>query len=139
MGQADILKALDDLNTRERKLGGYIALVSDFYPRGEKASKKVLVYMATPENELYRGPRNMVTMATEISMANGHAGSNVEYVTRLADYVRENIPEDNDEHLFTLDKCVRYLTERRQWANRIAKERVIALPYNNMVGPVIAN
>ena len=39
----------------------------------------------------------------------GASGSNAEYVTRLADFVRRHIPHDDDRELFQLDAQVRHL------------------------------
>ena len=41
--------------------------------------------------------------------AHGHCGSNVEYVVNLAEYCRNHIPEDNDRHLFELERKVKEL------------------------------
>ncbi|BFZ07419.1 hypothetical protein BsWGS_10458 [Bradybaena similaris] len=68
---------------------------------------QVLLYTATPDNDLYLGPADISTMARQIVNASGSAGSNVEYVTKTADFVRKYIPEDQDSHLFSLDAKVR--------------------------------
>lgn len=66
----------------------------------------VMVYAATPKNSLYLGPAAPEQLATEIASAQGHAGHNVEYLVRLADFMREKVSE-YDEHLFELEKLVR--------------------------------
>lgn len=68
---------------------------------------QVLLYTATPDNDLYLGAADISTMARQIVNASGSAGSNVEYVTKTADFVRKYIPEDQDSHLFSLDAKVR--------------------------------
>ncbi|CAG5117798.1 unnamed protein product [Candidula unifasciata] len=68
---------------------------------------QVLLYTATPDNDLYLGPADVSVMARQIVSASGSAGSNVEYVTKTADFVRKYIPEDQDSHLFSLDAKVR--------------------------------
>lgn len=135
VGRDYILKALGYLNKRETALGGYTTLVEDFYSRNGEL-RKVLIYTATSDNELYLGPCDMATMAMEITTANGHAGSNVEYVIRLAEYVRKHIPEDNDVHLFTLEKYICYLTQRRKTVERNLSESIIALTYDRLVDVV---
>ncbi len=37
----------------------------------------------------------------------GEAGHNIEYVLRLAEFFRANLPEVIDDHLFTLESLVR--------------------------------
>lgn len=122
------------LNKRESKLGGYNTVVENFFARN-KETRKVLVYTATTENEHYLGPCNMATMATEIMSANGEAGSNTEYVTRLAEYVRKHIPEEKDLHLFTLEKYILYLTQRRNVTHRV-NDTVIPLTYDRLIGEI---
>lgn len=78
----------------------------------------------------------MAAMAMEIVKANGHAGSNIEYVTRLATYVRENIPEENDDHLFTLEKYVLCLKQHSNRVDHTTLEPIIALTYDQLVDSV---
>lgn len=133
-GRNHILKALSYLNKRESKLGGYNTVVENFFARNQEI-RKVLVYTATTENEHYLGPCNMATMATEIMSAKGEAGSNTEYVTRLAEYVRKHIPEEKDLHLFTLEKYILYLTQRRN-VNHHVNDTVIPLTYDRLIGEI---
>jgi ChaC-like protein len=44
-----------------------------------------------------------------VTTAVGFSGPNFEYVTKLADFVRNNIPQDTDQHLFELDSKIRQL------------------------------
>ena len=109
-GRTEIVKALGYLNVRETELGGYSTVVVPFYPRDDPSKTiNVMLYIATPENRSYMGPADVKAIAKQVIGATGTAGANVEYVTRLADYVREMIPEDDDNHLFTLDYEVRSL------------------------------
>ena len=48
-------------------------------------------------------------MRMQVVRSHGLSGSNVEYVTRLADFVRRHIPLDDDRDLFQLDARVRQL------------------------------
>ena len=68
---------------------------------------QVLTYTVTPDNDMYLGPAGFTDMARQIATASGSAGSNVEYVTKMAEFVRSYIPEDNDSYLFELDRMVR--------------------------------
>ena len=47
--------------------------------------------------------------ACQVVKCAGVSGSNAEYVTRLADFVRRHIPRDDDDELFQLDAHVRRL------------------------------
>ena len=67
----------------------------------------MLVYAATPKNPLYLGPANLQHIAVQIASARGQAGFNVEYLVRLADFMRKEVPDFDDEHLFELEKLVR--------------------------------
>ena len=45
----------------------------------------------------------------QVVKCSGVSGSNWEYITRLADFVRQHIPHDDDQQLFQLDAQVRHL------------------------------
>ncbi|GFN87017.1 gamma-glutamylcyclotransferase [Plakobranchus ocellatus] len=82
-----------------------------------KKSIQVLVCTVTQECDLYLGYDEVDNMASQIVSASGSAGTNVEYVTKTADYVRMHIPEDEDSHLFQLDAKVRELVYRAHARN----------------------
>lgn len=96
------------LNEREIALGGY-ELRPLRFNCNEKPSHSfnVLVYAATPKNPLYLGPATLEHIAVQIASARGYSGLNVEYLIRLADFMREEVPDFNEEHLFELEKLVR--------------------------------
>lgn len=56
----------------------------------------------------------MPSIADQIVESRGPSGHNVEYLLRLADFVREQVPEASDEHLFALEALVRDRVEARQ-------------------------
>ncbi|KAJ7389786.1 Glutathione-specific gamma-glutamylcyclotransferase 1 [Desmophyllum pertusum] len=101
-------RAMGKLNEREIALGGY-ELRRLRFSCNEKPSHSfcVLVYAATPKNTLYLGPATLEQIAVQIASARGHSGLNVEYLIRLADFMREKVPEFDEEHLFELEKLVR--------------------------------
>jgi len=45
----------------------------------------------------------------QVVKCSGVSGSNAEYVIRLADFIRQHIPHDDDNELFQLDAKVRRL------------------------------
>lgn len=106
--------ALSYLEQRECQLGGYLVSYTKFYPRiasefsglsGE--AFPVMLYIATPTNEYWAGEDRLELIAEQIVDASGPSGHNVEYLIRLAIFMREEIPGVHDEHLFTLEKLVR--------------------------------
>lgn len=116
-GTKMVERALDHLGMRECALGGYIHDMLPFRSRvdtfGSNPDLRVLVFSATNTNNLYFGPASPEEIANQIIDCKGTCGYNVEYVTRLADYVRKYIPEDRDDHLFYLDYLVRTLLKKR--------------------------
>lgn len=111
--------ALPYLSTRECQLGGYKIFTVNFYPRpilsptnnnyitGEK--RDALMYIAVPENRHWLGEAPLLDIAKQILQCRGPSGTNVEYLLRLADFMRDEIPEALDDHLFSLERLVRNL------------------------------
>lgn len=64
-----------------------------------------LVFSATEENEFYLGPEKMSSMAMMIADAEGPSGHNVEYLVKICDFMRDELPPYiGDNHLFRLEK-----------------------------------
>ncbi|XP_052706369.1 glutathione-specific gamma-glutamylcyclotransferase 1-like [Crassostrea angulata] len=128
-GASDIEDAKQKLDTRETVLGGYISIQTTFYDEYGVQSE-VTVFTATPDNDLYVGqicdhPHDDVEhISTQVVGAQGRAGTNAEYVIKLANYVRRHFPNEDDEHLFLLEKKV---TEKLR--NR---SRTIQINYDHM-------
>ncbi|XP_049886064.1 putative glutathione-specific gamma-glutamylcyclotransferase 2 [Pectinophora gossypiella] len=109
--------ALPYLSTRECQLGGYRTYVVNFHPRpslflpsssnSPSEKKDALLYIAVPENRHWLGAAPLPDIAKQILECQGSSGSNVEYLLRLADFMREEIPEALDEHLFSLERLVK--------------------------------
>jgi cation transport protein ChaC len=108
--------ALQYLDQRECKLGGYETTYTKFYPRiatehsamsGE--AFPVLLYIATSSehNRYWLGEDKLEMIAQQIVESRGMAGHNVEYLVRLAMFMREELPGIYDEHIFELDRLVR--------------------------------
>lgn len=116
-GEENIENALSHLESRETKLGGYRKFITKFYgrdakdPIGEEETFAdvidVLCFTATPSNPHYLGPCDVELMADQIVGTSGSCGPNSEYITRLAQFLLEHIPEDNDTFLFTLDAKIK--------------------------------
>jgi len=98
--------ALRYLNCREVELGGYRSDVVTFVPRSGRPFQ-VLLYIATPDSREWSGPAPLERIASQITDCRGPAGHNVEYLLRLAEFVKAHIPECYDEHLLGLEALVR--------------------------------
>ncbi|XP_061171950.1 glutathione-specific gamma-glutamylcyclotransferase 1-like [Saccostrea echinata] len=111
VGSSNIQEVKEKLNVRETVLGGYTSFYTTFYNE-EGVHSKVLVFNATKDNDLYVGPMSddphddVEHIAKQVVAARGKAGTNAEYVIKLAYFVRHYFPKENDQHLFLLDKKV---------------------------------
>lgn len=112
--------ALKYLEQRECVLGGYETKYTKFFPRiasefsgisGEAFS--VVLYIATPTNIYWAGDDSLEIIAEQIVNASGPSGHNIEYLLRLAIFMRDEIQHAEDDHLFTLEMLV-----RKKLANR---------------------
>ncbi|KAJ8356282.1 hypothetical protein SKAU_G00190760 [Synaphobranchus kaupii] len=101
---SQIEESLKYLNVREAVLGGYITKAVDFIPQGnEEAPLLALVYIATADNPIYLGPASPEKIAAQIAVSHGKTGHNIEYLLRLADFMRKCCPEVEDTHLFSIE------------------------------------
>lgn len=100
--------SLGYLDEREAQLGGYSVRFVQFRPRDPREETfPALVYIATPNNPLYLGPASAVQLADEVLAARGFCGANAEYVLKLARFMKEEVPDAWDDHLFTLESLLR--------------------------------
>ena len=115
-GRAFLLKDVHSarmyLDHRETSLGGYTTLSMDFYTDEEAVVIKVLVYVALPSNPQYLGPAPLAQIASEIVVAEGCNGHNVEYLAKLIAFMKIHAPSDEeDHHLQSLDNHVRQVLQ----------------------------
>lgn len=114
--------ALCYLKQRECTLGGYETLYTKFYPRiaaddmafcGE--AFPTLLYIATEANDLWMGDTPLPIIAQEIADCRGASGTNVEYLLRLANFMRDELDgvSVEDDHLFELETMVRRILDER--------------------------
>ena len=107
-GSEKIEKALDYLQLREQTIGQYEIRIVPVYTQGTTSEPIYsLVYYATPKNDLYLGDGPIEQLADDIATGYGKVGHNIEYLFRLTDFMRQYLPDDTEEHLFSLDKLVR--------------------------------
>ena len=101
---ADTLGHLD-----HREKGGYRRLdVPLFLPGGEEHAElevEGLCYLAEEGNECYLGSAPDVEIAAQVLESHGPSGSNVEYVLRLSEALRELGADD--PHVFAIEALVR--------------------------------
>uniref|UniRef100_A0A3Q3W0L9 Gamma-glutamylcyclotransferase n=1 Tax=Mola mola TaxID=94237 RepID=A0A3Q3W0L9_MOLML len=96
--------SLQYLHTREVILGGYIMETVEFFPKEESQEPLLaLVYIATSDNPIYLGPAADKEIAHQIVACRGKSGHNIEYLVRLAEFMRLHCPEVEDEHLFSIE------------------------------------
>ncbi|XP_014254658.1 putative glutathione-specific gamma-glutamylcyclotransferase 2 isoform X2 [Cimex lectularius] len=114
--------AIPYLNEREVKLGGYRTAFSWFHPE-EGEPFLVLLYMATPDSSNWLGSASDYEIAQDILHSSGPSGHNVEYLLRLAEFVRNQAPDVEDPHLFGLESIVRMEIRER------------GLPLETLMGP----
>ena len=110
-GKENTRKALGHLTTREQSLGCYDTQMLTFHSTSQRHNNNnkisVLVYYASPQNDCYRGYASDVEISSDIFLSSGVCGSNIEYLFRLADFMREEVPCEKDEHLHVLENLVR--------------------------------
>ena len=96
-------EALDYLNNREMKLGGYEQRVKMFHPLNKTIPPTpILVYIANANSSSWLGPAPPEEIAQQVIQSKGPSGHNVEYVIRLAMWVHQTLPGIVDRHLFKI-------------------------------------
>lgn len=101
---SQVEESLKYLNVREAVRGGYLTEAVDFFPQGKNQSPvQALVYIATADNPMYMGPASTEEIAAQIAVCKGKSGFNIEYLLRLAEFMRLSCPEVEDHHLFSIE------------------------------------
>ncbi|KAM3871335.1 glutathione-specific gamma-glutamylcyclotransferase 1-like [Diretmus argenteus] len=104
---SQIEESLQYLNMREAVLGGYVTEIVEFVPReNDQAKLLALVYIATSDNPIYLGPASETEIASQIAICRGNTGHNMEYLLRLAEFMRLFCPEVEDDHLFSIEAAL---------------------------------
>lgn len=105
--ESHIEESLQYLNMREVVAGGYITEMVEFIPKEKgHGALLALVYIATSDNPIYLGPASEEEIAAQIVICRGRAGHNVEYLIRLAEFMRLRCPEVDDQHLFSIEAAI---------------------------------
>lgn len=101
---SQVEESLKYLNVREMVCGGYMTKMVDFFPEGDdQPAVQALVYIATSDNPLYLGPATSEEIGAQIAMSRGKTGHNLEYLLRLAEFMRSSCPHVEDHHLFSIE------------------------------------
>lgn len=117
VGESQLRLGMEHLGMRECKLGGYSCMVLPFVSRSAEPDEdddvddskeiRVWTFVATPQNNLYLGPASLDDLTVQVVRCRGPSGTNAEYVLRMAEFIKRNIPEDDDDHLFELERRVK--------------------------------
>lgn len=101
------------LDTREVQLGGYTTILTEFMPLDENVEPfPVLIYIALESNDQYLGKASYPSMALDIISSKGQAGHNLEYLAKLAQFMRENLMSVQDDHLYLLEQLCIFMLKR---------------------------
>ena len=104
MTGSQVEESLKYLDVRETACGGYTTKMVDFFPQGENQMPvQALVYIATSDNPLYLGPASPEAIGAQIAVCRGKTGHNLEYLLRLAQFMRSSCPHVEDPHLFSIE------------------------------------
>lgn len=104
------MMALEHLSNREQAIGGYQTRIVYFFPKDtmfKAHAIPVRVFYASPDNRYFLGSRSDNDICLDIFLSFGTSGSNIEYLFRLADFMRSEVQGENDEHLFAIENLVR--------------------------------
>ncbi|XP_059474868.1 putative glutathione-specific gamma-glutamylcyclotransferase 2 [Neocloeon triangulifer] len=105
----DVIRKLD-----HREKGGYDRVFVDFHYRdGQTVIKDVTIYIASHDNPLYSPHEgDDLELARHILNSHGPSGSNLEYVLKLADAIRDLYPDEEhhlDDHVMQLEENLKSL------------------------------
>eukprot|EP00111_Clytia_hemisphaerica_P010914 TCONS_00031967-protein len=109
-GNENVKKVYDYLFMREQSIGCYDLKVLPVVPKDKKINNgkpiMALVYYATPKNPHYV-EESEEKSAKCIATSHGLAGHSIEYLFRVTDFMTEHLPNEEEPHLYNVDRMVR--------------------------------
>lgn len=96
-----------------------------------------MIYIALEENEQYLGKASYEEMARDIITSEGTSGHNLEYLAKLAKFMRNHLPNIEDDHLYLLEQMCIFILQNlnsslihhfenhqveKKWLNRVNME-----------------
>lgn len=97
---------MERLNIREQRFTNRKSLTM-YSPSDQMLSESVLVFLGSKQSEFLLEDAPILSMAKQIADSHGPSGANSEYLFRLANFMREEVPEARDDHLFQLEEAVK--------------------------------
>ena len=73
----------------------------------------MLVYSANEDNQHYMGPAPIEDLAQQIVGCRGPSGHNVEYLLKMADWMHAELPDEEDDHLYGLERNVLDILQKK--------------------------
>jgi len=109
-GNEQVKKVYDYLFMREQSIGCYDLKILPVFPKDKKINNgrpiMAMVYYATPKNPFFIEESEEKT-AKCIATSRGIAGSSIEYLFRVTDFMKEHLPNEAEPHLYNIDRLVR--------------------------------
>lgn len=125
-GRENVRNVYDNLYVREQSIGCYDLKVLPVIPKENLNNGQpimAVVYYATPNNPLYMEDTDEKT-AKCIATTRGVAGHSIEYLFKITDFMRENLPNECEPHLYKIDRLV---------SERIGLSQTNRLPWNILI------
>lgn len=99
------MNVLKQLNVREQRYDNQRSVVV-YSPSGLPLSPEALVFVGSHRPELFLGDAPLDSMARQIACCRGPSGTNSDYLFQLARFMRVEVPQAQDDHLFQLEAAV---------------------------------
>lgn len=102
------MNVVKQLNIREQRYDNQRS-VAVYSLNGQPLPHNVLVFVGSHRPELFLGDAPLDSMAKQIAYCHGPSGANSDYLFQLARFMRDEVPQVQDDHLFQLEAAVNEL------------------------------